>query len=611
MFTEKNLPKLIILTPIITIIILFMVILYYFIKSQNDYFVKESHLLEQEYINKQKVVLQNEVSGIFDYINYHKKLMIKNIKKDMKLQMQAFIYLLEEQTNDEKYMQYINQNVNARTDFLIYDKKKLLKNTSVFFNMNNLINFQKNMQTKKQSFIFVDETDLYLFKYLKNKDIIIILKKDIFYNMDDLKYSIARWVEFIRFGRNNYFWIHSNTNKLIAHPYRQEDINKDDTHLKDGKGTFYIQQNIKLAMKNHQGNFSEYYWNKPKEKEKIKKLSFVKLYKEWNWVIGTGIYMDEIQKVIITKKKRLEEKIDKYIEVTIGITILLLLFMSFLSVMVSQKINKTFKGYQDKVHKKELKLKDLNQNLHSKIALALKEAQEKDRAMLHQSRLARMGKMLNMISHQWRQPLSQLAGIMMELETTVAFKKANNQFVLTCASDATKIIQFMSLTIDDFKNFFKPSKEKEDFLLDKACSNALSIVQASLNDYGIAIDISFDKKIIVNGYAREFSQVILNLLLNSRDVFEDKKVNDPRISLSTKQTDDYVYITVEDNAGGITEENINIIFEPYFTTKSSSKGTGLGLYMSKMIIEKNMNGQLSARNENNGAVFEIILRTKK
>ena len=92
MFTEKNLPKLIILTPIITIIILFMVILYYFIKSQNDYFVKESHLLEQEYINKQKVVLQNEVSGIFDYINYHKKLMIKNIKKDMKLQMQAFIY---------------------------------------------------------------------------------------------------------------------------------------------------------------------------------------------------------------------------------------------------------------------------------------------------------------------------------------------------------------------------------------------------------------------------------------------------------------------------------------------------------------------------------------
>ena len=606
MFTEKNLPKLIILTPIITIIILFMVILYYFIKSQNDYFVKESHLLEQEYINKQKVVLQNEVSGIFDYINYHKKLMIKNIKKDMKLQMQAFIYLLEEQTNDEKYMQYINQNVNARTDFLIYDKKKLLKNTSVFFNMNNLINFQKNMQTKKQSFIFVDETDLYLFKYLKNKDIIIILKKDIFYNMDDLKYSIARWVEFIRFGRNNYFWIHSNTNKLIAHPYRQEDINKDDTHLKDGKGTFYIQQNIKLAMKNHQGNFSEYYWNKPKEKEKIKKLSFVKLYKEWNWVIGTGIYMDEIQKVIITKKKRLEEKIDKYIEVTIGITILLLLFMSFLSVMVSQKINKTFKGYQDKVHKKELKLKDLNQNLHSKIALALKEAQEKARAMLHQSRLARMGKMLNMISHQWRQPLSQLAGIMMELETTVAFKKANNQFVLTCASDATKIIQFMSLTIDDFKNFFKPEKNKEYFYVSSACNEAISLIKDSLINENIRLhlDIKNDKKI--KGYKREYAQVILNFLVNAKDALLSKKIKDAHITLSIDTKDNRSIVSVKDNAQGIIEENMDLIFEPYFSTKKA-QGTGLGLYMAKMIIETNMQGKLSVHNDENGAVFKIVI----
>ena len=424
--------------------------------------------------------------------------------------------------------------------------------------------------------------------------------------MDDLKYSIARWVEFIRFGRNNYFWIHSNTNKLIAHPYRQEDINKDDTHLKDGKGTFYIQQNIKLAMKNHQGNFSEYYWNKPKEKEKIKKLSFVKLYKEWNWVIGTGIYMDEIQKVIITKKKRLEEKIDKYIEVTIGITILLLLFMSFLSVMVSQKINKTFKGYQDKVHKKELKLKDLNQNLHSKIALALKEAQEKDRAMLHQSRLARMGKMLNMISHQWRQPLSQLAGIMMELETTVAFKKANNQFVLTCASDATKIIQFMSLTIDDFKNFFKPEKNKEYFYVSSACNEAISLIKDSLINENIRLhlDIKNDKKI--KGYKREYAQVILNFLVNAKDALLSKKIKDAHITLSIDTKDNRSIVSVKDNAQGIIEENMDLIFEPYFSTKKA-QGTGLGLYMAKMIIETNMQGKLSVHNDENGAVFKIVI----
>jgi len=605
-FTEKNLPKLIILTPIVTIIILFIVILYYFIKSQNDYFLKESNLLEQEYINKQKIVLQNEVEGVFDYINYHKKLMVKNIKKDMKIQMQAFVNLIDENTNEEKYMQYINQNVNVRSDFIIYKNKKLLKNPSVFFNNNNIKSFQENMQKDKQEFVFIDETDLYFFKYLKSKDIIIILKKDIFYNIDDLKYSIARWVEFIRFENNNYFWIHSNTNKLIAHPYRQENINKDDTQLKDGKGTFYIQQNVKLAMKNHQGNFSQYYWNKPQEKEKIKKLSFVKLYKEWNWVIGTGIYMDEIQKVIITKKKRLEEKIDKYIEVTIGITILLLLFMSFLSVMVSQKINKTFKGYQDKVHKKELKLKDLNQNLHSKIALALKEAQEKDRVMLHHSRLARMGKMLNMISHQWRQPLSQLAGIMMELETTVAFKKANNQFVLSCASDATKIIQFMSLTIDDFKNFFKPEKNKEYFYVSKACNEAVSLIKDTLVNENIRLHLNIKNDKKIKGYEREYAQVILNFLVNAKDALLSQKIKDAHITLSIETKDEFSIVSVKDNAKGIKKEHLDLIFEPYFSTKKA-QGTGLGLYMAKMIIETNMQGKLSVHNDEDGAVFKIVI----
>jgi len=284
--------------------------------------------------------------------------------------------------------------------------------------------------------------------------------------------------------------------------------------------------------------------------------------------------------------------------------------IALLSVLMSRKIAQTFQDYQKNVKRKEEKLKMLNANLHRKIKIGIEEAQKKDRAMLHQSRLARLGTMISMIAHQWRQPLSEVSGILMELETAIKFKKLDEKLVIEGIKESDQLLNYMSNTIDDFKNFFKPSKEKEDFILQDACTNALSIVQASLNDYGIAIDISFDKKTVINGYPREFSQVILNLLLNSRDVFEDKNVNDPRINLSTKQTDNYVYITIKDNAGGITEENINIIFEPYFTTKSSSKGTGLGLYMSKMIIEKNMNGQLNVRNEDNGAVFEIILRAK-
>ena len=608
MFSEKNIPKLIILTPIFTIIILVIIILYYFVKTQQDYFIQESIQLEKDYIQKQKIVLKKEINGVFNYIKYHKKLMLDNTKKDMNIQMKAFTQLFNTQSTSLKYKEYINQNANSNTDFIIYDNKtnSVLKNPDVFFNIDNIHDFKKEMKNTKEMFKFIDETQLYLFTYLPHKDIIIVLIKDIFYNIDDLKYSIARWVEFIRFGNNNYFWIHSNTNRLIAHPYRQKYLGKDDTNLKDGKGTLFIRQNVKLAMKNHSGSFSQFYWNKPDSVKKIKKISFIKLYPEWNWVIGCGIYTDEIEKVIQDKKKELEKKIDNYMEITIIIAIFLILLISFISILISQKINETFKGYQNKVYRKELKLKDLNQNLHSKIAIALKEAKEKDRAMLHQSRLARMGEMLNMISHQWRQPLGQLAGIMMELETTIAFKKANDKFVLTCANDATKIIQFMSLTVDDFKNFFKPEKDKKYFYVSRACKEAISLIRDSLTNQNIILNFKIQNDKQINGYEREYSQVILNLLVNAKDALIMNHIKNAQITLTIDIKDDLSIVSVKDNALGINKEHMDLIFEPYFSTKKA-QGTGLGLYMSKMIIEKNMQGKLIVENNEDGAVFKIIL----
>ncbi len=464
MFSEKNIPKLIILTPIFTIIILVSLILYSFIKTQQNYFLQESAQLEKNYIKKQKVILQEEIGNVFNYIEYHKNLMINNTKKNMQIQMKTFAKLIYEQEfSPQRYKTYIKQNENENSDFIIYDQttSDIIKNKNVFFHLDKIYDFKNN----NKHFVLEDETTLYLFEKIPDKNIIIVLKKDIFYNLDDLKYSIARWIELIRFENNNYFWIHTNTNKLVAHPYRQGEIGEDDTKKIDGENTFFVQKSVKLAIKNPNGSFFEFFYPKPNEYKSSNKLSFVRLYKDWNWIIGCGIYLDEIQKEILNKKQALEKKIDRYIQITVVITFFLILAISFLSILISQQINKTFKEYQDKVKKNEASLKDLNQNLHNKIELAIKEAKQKDRAMLHQSRLARMGEMLSMISHQWRQPLSQLAGIMMELETTVAFKQANEKFLLSCANDATKIIQFMSLTIEDFKNFFKPEKDKEDFYI--------------------------------------------------------------------------------------------------------------------------------------------------
>ncbi len=609
MFSEKNIPKLIILTPIFTIIILVIIILYSFIKTQKDYFQTESIQLEQDYIQKQKVVLQKEIEYIFNYIDYHKNLMLDNTKKNINIQMDAFTQLISKQKNNhQKYYEYVLQNANSNTDFIIYDisSEKLYKDPDVFFQKYQIDDIQTSLENQNQMFTLEDETNLYFYKYLKEEKIIVVLIKDIFYNLDDLKYSIARWVEYIRFGNNNYFWIHTNTNKLLAHPYRQEDINKDDTNLKDAKGTLFVQKFIKLAIKNHQGNFLEYFWPKPNQIESTQKLAFIKLYKEWNWIIGTGIYMDEIHQVISNKKKDLEKKIDTYIQNTIIIAFFLMVFISFLSIIISQQINNTFKRYQDKVHRKELKLKDLNQNLHVKIDLALKEAKQKDRTMLRQSRLARMGEMLNMIAHQWRQPLSQLAGIMMEVETTIAFKKANDKFLLGATNDATKIIQFMSLTIEDFKNFFKPEKNKENFYVSKACKEAIGLIKESLINQHIVLNVEIIQDKQIKGYQREYSQVILNLLVNAKDALIMNHVKNANIILNIDIKDNISIVQVKDNAGGINKDHIESIFDPYFSTKKS-QGTGLGLYMSKMIIETNMQGKLSVLNDEKGAVFTISI----
>ncbi len=605
MFSEKNIPKLIILTPIFTIIILVILILYFFIKTQQDYFLQEINQLEKNYLEKQKIILKEEIHNIFNYIEYHKNLTINNTKKNMHIQMKTFLNQINMKKNSYKeYITYIKQNENENSDFIIYDKttKTLIKNSDVFFNIEKIYTYEKKYRT----FLIEDNTTLYLFKNIPNKNIIIILKKDMFYTIDNLKHSIARWIELIRFENNNYFWVHTNTNKLLAHPYRKNHIGNDDTDKKDFNGVFFVQKFVKLAIKNIDGSFVEFFYQKPNKKKFSKKLSFVRLYKEWNWVIGCGIYLDEIQKEILIKKQILEKKIDKYIQIIILIAFFLIIAISFLSILISQQINKTFKEYQDKVNKNEASLKDLNQNLHKKIKLALKEAKQKDRAMLHQSRLARMGEMLSMISHQWRQPLSQLAGIMMELETTIAFKQANEKFLLSCASDATKIIQFMSLTIEDFKNFFKPEKDKEDFYISKACNEAVILIKDALINQNIILnfEVKNDKKI--KAYKREYSQVILNLLVNAKDALLINNIKNGKITLTINTKDDLSVVEIRDNAGGIKEDYLDLVFEPYFSTKKS-QGTGLGLYMSKMIIEKNMHGKITVKNSNEGAVFKISL----
>ncbi|MCF6172380.1 MAG: cache domain-containing protein, partial [Campylobacteraceae bacterium] len=216
LFSEKNIPKLIIFTPIFTIVALISILLYSFIETQNSYYEQESKELEANYMQKQKMILVSEMNNTFKYIEYQKSLMLSNIKKDMKINMKAFSKLIKQVNNSKEYINYIKQNSNDNTDFIIYDyhKKVLYKDKDVFFEFPIV----KNFSNSNEIFILRDETTLYLLKNFPDKNIVIILKKDMFYKLDDLKNAIARWIELVRFGNDNYFWIYTNTNKLVEHP---------------------------------------------------------------------------------------------------------------------------------------------------------------------------------------------------------------------------------------------------------------------------------------------------------------------------------------------------------------------------------------------------------
>lgn len=312
--------------------------------------------------------------------------------------------------------------------------------------------------------------------------------------------------------------------------------------------------------------------------------------------------------LLIEKKIAEHEKQDKiFSDFMLVVSLVVLFFMTFFSFLMISIVKEVIRKYKKEVQYREDELKALNDNLFMKVQYGIQEAKQKDKKILEQAKLARIGSMISMIAHQWRQPLSQLSGILMELETATRFKKVDENHIYNAIEKSDKMIEFMSNTIDDFRNFYKPDKIKEEFLVSLACSKAINIIDATLKNFGIElnVDVINDKK--VYGYPTEFAQVILNLLSNAKDVLVEKEIKNPRIDIRIDSKGILSTITIKDNAGGIHEKNQELIFDPYYSTKDSSKGTGLGLYISKLIIERNMGGELSVHNDEEGAVFKIVI----
>jgi C4-dicarboxylate-specific signal transduction histidine kinase len=259
---------------------------------------------------------------------------------------------------------------------------------------------------------------------------------------------------------------------------------------------------------------------------------------------------------------------------------------------------------QEDLADKQRMLESLNHTLEERIEAAVKELRQKDQALIQQSRLAAMGEMINNIAHQWRQPLNLISLIVQGLPECKDLSQAELDHEV---ERIMVVIMHMSQTIDDFRYFFRQDKEKTRFTANQTVAKAVEFISPSLIDKGIDISIIEQPEIGVFGYRNEYAQALLNILSNATDVLVERNVAEPRIGINIFRADNRSVVTITDNGGGISTDVMPRIFDPYFTTKEKMQGTGIGLYMSKIIIEQNMEGSLTALNVEGGVAFSIVV----
>lgn len=487
---------------------------------------------------------------------------------------------------------------------------------SYFYVNNAYDNFETEMNK------FVQEYYLNKKKTLKKEinTVFEILKYNIKksnLNDEEQKADAVKLLNSITFEENksNYFFVYEIKNmnggddfaKLVVNPNRPDLVGTLlSTNYEDSDGKRFREIFLKDIRETGE-SFTEYAYKKPDSDEAKYKLSYFKYFEKWNWVISVGIYTDDIENEIEIKRKDLQKRVKTQVAQNIILFLMFLSLAILISIVISQKIDLILKDYQNKVRKNAEELRELNQSLEEKVKEEIEKNRENEQLLVQKSKFIALGEMISNIAHQWRQPLSELSSILMFIKFKYSIGALDEKTMETKSKEADKVLEYMSHTIDDFRNFFMPKKEKEEFQLIKAVEIVMNIISSTLANYNIKISISIDENIKITTFLNEYKQVLLNIINNAKDVLIEKNINNPQIQIHATQDNNYIILYIEDNGGGILVEPKNKIFEPYFTTKEDSHGTGIGLYMSKIIVEKNMKGKLKVKNIKNGAQFSILI----
>jgi len=416
-----------------------------------------------------------------------------------------------------------------------------------------------------------------------------------------------------RYGETGYIFALNIQGDLLGHGTLPFIIGKNMLDLEDVNGVKLTKKIIHNAITNSL-ELVQYMWLNPKTNQNEVKYTYAKYIPKYDMIIASGVYTRDINTIVKERSQNLNNKNDIHIRNILTISIIVIILSTIVSVILSNLIKKIFKRYNHLIDNKNKNLKELNNSLEHKIKEEVQISHEKDSVIFEQSKLASMGNMIGNIAHQWRQPLSVISTASTGMIVKTQYNMLNDDELIKNCELINQNAQYLSQTIEDFKNYIKNDRVLVKFNLENNIQNLLSLVSASLQTHQINIILNLDKNIVLNGYPNELIQCMMNIINNAKDALLN--IKDTRyIFIQCKQVDDTVEIIFKDNAQGIPKNVITQIFEPYFTTKHKSQGTGLGLSMTYNIITQGMKGAIEVKNATflyqdiklTGAEFKITL----
>ncbi len=421
-----------------------------------------------------------------------------------------------------------------------------------------------------------------IIKYPQAKEVISLAKQIIQKN----------WIKFNNSLKNEqkpFFYFFNN----IAKKYLLAPNNQENFEILQNS----MLKNINKKMKEIDNEINMILLLKKRKREKQAGNLLKKLYLN----IGlSNIYLTNLINFDLKKAAMEKRRTSRVFYLTFGISLLFIVVIFIVSILSSVFIIDNFKelhnSLEKKVNEKTKELQKLNKNLELRVQKEVENNRKKDRIMFQQAKLASLGEMLQNIAHQWRQPLGSLSLIIQSFQTKNMVGKLTDDFIDEKVTNGLKIAQNMSATIDDFRNFFNPDKTKRYFTIKECIEHSLELTKYLLEKKGVDVYIIADKEMLLYSYFNELSHVFLNIIKNSKDALLQNNTEEKKIFIISKKSKGFAIISIIDNGGGIPRDIKNKIFEPYFTTKHKSSGTGIGLYMSKQIIEKHFHGIIKCEN---------------